>query len=125
MFLLNYQYSFDFKNPTTEFLGCVILGTILSATDPVAVVGLFKKLGTDKRISTLIEGESLLNDGSAVVMLEILIVVLINIIKTEEDAGAHTEGSLELFIAGLKLAIGSPLLGVVYAYILRQFITRN
>lgn len=110
---MNYQVSFDFNNKTTEFLGCVILGTILSATDPVAVVGLFKKLGTDKRIATLIEGESLLNDGSAVVMLEILIVILINIIKTEENSGAHTEGPLQLIFAGIKLAIGSPLFGII------------
>ena len=47
---------------------CWLIGTITSATDPVAVVALLKELGTEKAIGTLIEGESLLNDGSAVVL---------------------------------------------------------
>lgn len=113
MYLMEFHHSFDFQNATTAFLGCVILGTILSATDPVAVVGLFKKLGTDKKIATLIEGESLLNDGSAVVMLEILIVILINIIKIEESPGADIEGPWHLLLAGIKLAIGSPIIGIL------------
>jgi NhaP-type Na+/H+ or K+/H+ antiporter len=46
----------------------LVFTTILGATDPVAVVALLKDLGTSKTISTLIEGESLLNDGSAIVL---------------------------------------------------------
>ena len=41
---------------------------MISATDPVAVVSLLKDLGAPKAIGTLIEGESLLNDGTAVVI---------------------------------------------------------
>lgn len=54
----------DFDDISKTFLFTVILG----ATDPVAVVALLKELGTSKTISTLIEGESLLNDGSAIVL---------------------------------------------------------
>jgi NhaP-type Na+/H+ or K+/H+ antiporter len=43
-------------------------GSMLSATDPVAVVALLKELGASKRLSLLIEGESLLNDGTAMVV---------------------------------------------------------
>lgn len=49
--------------PDWEFNVCWLVGTITSATDPVAVVALLKELGTNKAIGTLIEGESLLNDG--------------------------------------------------------------
>jgi hypothetical protein len=45
-----------------------LLGSILSATDPVAVVAALAALGAPKKLSTLVEGESLLNDGSAVVL---------------------------------------------------------
>jgi NhaP-type Na+/H+ or K+/H+ antiporter len=41
----------------------LLLGGLLSATDPVAVVALLKELGASKKLSTLIEGESLMNDG--------------------------------------------------------------
>lgn len=43
------------------------MGSILSATDPVAVVALLKELGASVRFGHLIEGESLLNDGVAMV----------------------------------------------------------
>ncbi len=43
------------------------LGCVLSATDPVAVVALLKELGASARFNTLVEGESLLNDGTAMV----------------------------------------------------------
>lgn len=55
-----------------SFMGCLMLGTIVSATDPVAVVALLKELGVSKRMSTLIEGESLLNDGTALVLFVVL-----------------------------------------------------
>ena len=51
-----------------SFNACWLLGTIVSATDPVAVVALLKDLGADPALGTMIEGESLLNDGSAVVV---------------------------------------------------------
>lgn len=43
-------------------------GAVVSATDPVAVVSLLKELGTSKKLAMLIEGESLLNDGTAIVL---------------------------------------------------------
>ena len=51
-----------------NFFVCWLIGVITSATDPVAVVALLKDLGAAKTLGTLIEGESLLNDGSAVVL---------------------------------------------------------
>ncbi|MFT5510759.1 MAG: CPA1 family monovalent cation:H+ antiporter, partial [Hyphomicrobiaceae bacterium] len=51
---------------------CLLLGAILSATDPVAVVAIFKDLGAPKRLGILIEGESLLNDATAIVLFTIL-----------------------------------------------------
>lgn len=41
----------------------LLLGGLMSATDPVAVVALLKDLGASKKLSTIIEGESLMNDG--------------------------------------------------------------
>ena len=55
-----------------SFNACWLLGTIVSATDPVAVVALLKDLGADTALGTMIEGESLLNDGSAVVLFSFI-----------------------------------------------------
>eukprot|EP00421_Protoceratium_reticulatum_P023442 CAMPEP_0168377686 /NCGR_PEP_ID=MMETSP0228-20121227/10952_1 /TAXON_ID=133427 /ORGANISM="Protoceratium reticulatum, Strain CCCM 535 (=CCMP 1889)" /LENGTH=1210 /DNA_ID=CAMNT_0008390687 /DNA_START=59 /DNA_END=3691 /DNA_ORIENTATION=+ len=47
---------------------CMTLGSILAATDPVAVVGLLKELGASPTLTIIIQGESLLNDGTAIVL---------------------------------------------------------
>lgn len=46
---------------------CLVFGSILAATDPVAVVSLFNSLGVSPRLTMLISGESLANDGTAIV----------------------------------------------------------
>lgn len=51
----------------------LVLGATLSATDPVAVVALLKELGVSPRLGTLIEGESLLNDGTAIVVFDVFL----------------------------------------------------
>lgn len=53
---LTFPYDWNWKT-------CLLLGGLLSATDPVAVVALLKELGASKKLSTIIEGESLMNDG--------------------------------------------------------------
>ena len=58
----------------------MLFGSIISATDPVAVVALLKELGASRRLATLIEGESLLNDGTAMVVF----LVLYDMVKGKE-----------------------------------------
>ena len=57
-------------------LASMLFGAVVSATDPVAVVALLKELGASKKLGTLIEGESLLNDGTAIVAFVLLIGVV-------------------------------------------------
>ena len=49
----------------------VVLAAMLSATDPVAVLAIFKRMGVPKRLEMVIEGESLFNDGTALVAFQI------------------------------------------------------
>ncbi len=51
----------------------LVFGALISATDPVAVVAIFRELGVPNRLLTLVEGESLLNDGVAIVLFTILL----------------------------------------------------
>ncbi len=55
------------------FLELLLFGTIIAATDPISVVALFKQLGVEKRLAVLVEGESLLNDGTAIVLFGIVL----------------------------------------------------
>ena len=51
----------------------LLFGALISATDPVAVVAIFRELGVPSRLLTIVEGESLLNDGVAIVLFTILL----------------------------------------------------
>ena len=68
----------DWNVDTGAFLvlASMLFGAVVSATDPVAVVALLKDLGASKKLGTLIEGESLLNDGTAIVAFVLLIGVV-------------------------------------------------
>jgi len=50
-----------------------LFGAMISATDPISVLSLFKKIGAPKRLQTIVEGESLFNDGTALVLFGILL----------------------------------------------------
>jgi len=50
-----------------------LFGAIISATDPISVLALFKNWKIDKRLSVIIEGESLLNDGTAAVLFQVIL----------------------------------------------------
>jgi CPA1 family monovalent cation:H+ antiporter len=59
-------------------LTAILAGVILAATDPVAVVSMFKTIGASPRLTALLEGESLFNDATAVVCFSLIIVALSN-----------------------------------------------
>jgi CPA1 family monovalent cation:H+ antiporter len=51
----------------------LVFAALIAATDPIAVVAIFKTLGAPKRLGLLMEGESLLNDGTAVVFFTLVL----------------------------------------------------
>ena len=56
----------------------LLFGAIISATDPISVLAIFKDLRMDKRLSLIVEGESLLNDGTAVALFQIMLAGIIS-----------------------------------------------
>ncbi|QIN79306.1 Na+/H+ antiporter [Rubrobacter marinus] len=80
-----------------------VLGGILSPTDPVAATAIAQRLGVPRRIVTLLEGESLVNDASALVLFRIALVV----------AGGAAFSFLDLgyrFVVGVAIGVGIGLL---------------
>ncbi len=55
----------------------LLFGSLIAATDPVAVVALFRSLGVPHRLQLLLEGESLFNDGTAIVIFNLMLTVAI------------------------------------------------
>jgi len=73
-FLVGYVIAWGTGFPLSVAL---IFGALVAATDPVAVVALFRSLGVPKRLQVLIEGESLFNDGTAIVIFHLMIVIAV------------------------------------------------
>lgn len=70
-----------------DLVAALLLGAILSATDPVAVIALFQRISAPGRLSILIEGESLFNDATALVLSKILIGLLAAGVFSRPDPG--------------------------------------
>jgi len=94
---------------------CFVFGAMAAATDPVAVVALLGELGAPESLGTLIEGESLFNDGSAFVAF----LVVIDAIKTQSLTGE------DVVIAFCRLALGGALLGIVVGKVATAIIKVN
>ena len=52
---------------------CLLVAAIVATTDPVAVIAIFREVGAPRRLMTLVEGESLLNDAAAIVLFTTLL----------------------------------------------------
>ncbi len=57
-------------------LACIVLGAIIATTDPSAVVAIFRDIGAPRRLSTLVQGESLFNDAAAIAIYSLAVAIL-------------------------------------------------
>lgn len=60
-----------------EVQTAMLFGAMVSATDPVSVIALFRQMGIDKRLTMILEGESLFNDGTAVVLFQLVLAIVV------------------------------------------------
>ena len=94
----------------------LVFGALVSATDPVSVVALFRSMGVPKRLQVLLEGESLFNDGTAIVIFDVVVILAIS----GFEAFDPLSGTLDfLFVSG-----GGLVIGFVLGAIISQMISR-
>ena len=96
------------------FATAVVFGALIAATDPVAVVALFRELGVPRRLAVAVEGESLFNDGTAIVLFRIAVVVALS-------------GSFDLvdgLLDFLQVAVGGMAVGLALGWLAAQLMAR-
>jgi len=94
----------------------LLLGASLAATDPVSVVALFRELGASKRLTTIMEGESLFNDGVAVVAFLLLVGIPLGV---QEFSLTETISRFGVFV-GIGVGVGG-LIGFGISYLTQRF----
>ena len=92
----------------------LVFGALIAATDPVAVVALFRTLGVPKRLSVLVEGESLLNDGTAIVLFNLMLAVALT----------GSFNLVESVASFLRVAVGGTAIGLLLGWIISRLIAR-
>jgi NhaP-type Na+/H+ or K+/H+ antiporter len=88
-----------------------VLGAVVSPTDPIAATAIGRRLGVPRRLIDIVEGESLVNDGTALVLLRTAI-------------AASVTGTFSIWHAGWELVVsiaGGVAVGLVVGYAVRRF----
>jgi monovalent cation:H+ antiporter, CPA1 family len=100
----------------------LVFGALIAATDPVAVIALFRSLGVPKSLALVVEGESLFNDGTAIVVFNLLLVAAL-------PAGAAAEHAEVFDLLGaivdfVRVSAGGVVIGAGLGWLVAQLIAR-
>lgn len=105
----------SFLGFAVPFIVTLLFGALISATDPVAVLALFKEYGAPRRLSLIFEGESLFNDATAVA----LFIVLLEVARF----GYHGfDTILEGIVSFSSMMIGGVIFGIIVGAIFSKLI---
>lgn len=91
-----------------------LLGSVLSATDPVAVVCLLKSLGVDASLTALIDAEAIMNDGTAIIAYVLLYPAAVS--------GSWVTSSAELIVSIFQLVVGAVFLGLAFGVLFHRML---
>mmetsp|Transcript_60121 Transcript_60121/g.159761 ORF Transcript_60121/g.159761 Transcript_60121/m.159761 type:complete len:865 (-) Transcript_60121:1811-4405(-) len=109
------QYFFPYGWNWAE---CLLVGAILSSTDPVAVISLLRELGSVPDLRVLIEAESILNDGTAIVAYELCYLAL-------TTKSSTSEADLVSFpVEASWLCLGGPAIGGIIGWAALMLLVR-
>jgi len=102
------RFVFDLVGIPMDWIHCLLFGALVSPTDPIAVMGILKSAKAPKGLEIKITGESLFNDGVAVVVFAVLLKVA---------AGGAPVGAAEVALLFVEEALGGIAFGLATGYL--------
>ncbi len=97
------------------FIVALIFGAIISATDPVAVLALFKEYGAPRRLSLIFEGESIFNDGTAVALFLI-------VLAFAESGVVSAESIISGTFTFVLMVVGGIIFGLIFGGVFAKIV---
>ncbi|MBX2860941.1 MAG: Na+/H+ antiporter [Vampirovibrio sp.] len=106
-----------------DWLVAFLFGAMISATDPVSVVAIMKQMRLDHRLSATLEGESLFNDGTAVVLFKILLALLLmgSTLSVESWAGFTLGAAVQFLVVVSGGALVGGTLGFFFSVLTSRY----
>ncbi|MFQ6131444.1 MAG: cation:proton antiporter [Armatimonadota bacterium] len=103
-----------------DWIHALLFGALISPTDPISVLSVFKRLGVGRRLSVIVEGESMFNDAIAIVIFRLLLAAAARRAAHLPAVPAAHEAIAEfVLVACGGLAVGLAA-GVLMSYVTRQ-----
>lgn len=102
-----------------EPVAALLFGSVISSTDPIAVLSIFKNLGVPKRLQLLVDGESFLNDGTSVILFRILLPFVTGV-GGELASGEFIQGLGSFAYVLLGGVVAGVVFGLVFSYVISQ-----
>ncbi len=102
-------------NIQIDFIYCLLFGSLISPTDPIAVLGILTKAKVSKKVESIIVGESLFNDGIGVVIFIALLETL--------QSGSSTINYSNFGLLFLQEAVGGVVFGLAFGFTLHKLLT--
>lgn len=105
-YVLDLEFTAFHITKPLQFLDLLLFGTIIAATDAISVITLFRQLGVDRKLSLIMEGESLFNDGTAIVLYTVVLHTI------QSGSVSVSDGIVQFAFVGLGGIFVGALLGL-------------
>ncbi len=110
--VLQFEFSAFHIDRDMTFSHFLLFGTIIAATDPISVIALLRQLGVSRKLSVLIEGESLFNDGTAIVLYSVVLSAI------QSGSYSITDGLVQFVVVAIGGIFVGALLGLFANWVL-------
>lgn len=108
---------FPFFGLEIPFMVCLLFGSLISATDPVAVLSIFKTVGAPRRLALIFEGESIFNDGTALALFLVVLGIVLEGQVSMGSVGFWVLSFTGMMLGGIAFGL---FMGVLFSKILEK-----